>query len=90
MIALGQVSPSVVIAPCHRADGTNALFLRPPDLLEFSFGAGSFEKHQQAADQIGIIPQIYCSPTVALDLDIPEDLKDLDFKLRQNEMPFWQ
>ena len=84
---LGQQSPSVVVAPCHHSDGTNGLFLRPPNLIEFAFGPGSFAKHQQAAHQMGITPQIYHSPTIALDLDIPEDLKDLDFELSQHEAP---
>jgi 2-phospho-L-lactate guanylyltransferase len=74
IIRLGQPSPSVVIAPCQRRDGTNALLLHPPGLIEFAFGAGSFARHQQIARDVGIEPLIYPSPTVALDLDVPEDL----------------
>lgn len=75
MVALGQRSPAVVIAPSQRLDGTNALLLRPPGLIEFAFGPGSFEKHQQAARVAGVEPVLYYSPTVGLDLDLPEDLQ---------------
>lgn len=74
IVRLGQQRPSVVIAPCHCREGTNALLLRPPGLIEFAFGSGSFAKHQQAAQAIGVEPIIYPSPTVALDLDVPRDL----------------
>ncbi|GAB4419076.1 MAG: hypothetical protein Fur0044_15290 [Anaerolineae bacterium] len=76
MVRLGQRSPAVVIAPSQRLDGTNALLLRPPRLIEFAFGPGSFEKHQHAARIAGVEPVIYHSPTVGLDLDLPEDLRN--------------
>ncbi len=75
IVRLKQHPPSMVIAPCHRADGTNALLLDPPNLIEFSFGLGSFEQHRQAAQKAGLDPMIYNSPTIALDLDYPEDLE---------------
>jgi len=77
IVEAGQSNPSIVIAPSQRLDGTNALFLRPPGLIPFAFGSGSFERHQQAARAIGIEPVIYRSLTVALDLDLPEDLTTL-------------
>lgn len=77
IIRLGESSPKVVIAPCHRRDGTNALLLRPPGLIEFAFGPGSFARHQQAARGVGVEPVIYHSPAVAFDLDVPGDLETL-------------
>lgn len=74
IIALGQDWPAVVIAPSQRLDGTNALLVRPPGLINFVFGLGSLERHQQAALAAGIEPMLYRSPTVALDLDLPGDL----------------
>lgn len=74
IIEAGRQGPSVVIAPCRRNEGTNALLLRPPNLIKFAFGPGSFERHRQAARAIGVEPIIYRSPTIALDLDLPEDL----------------
>lgn len=76
MVALGQPGPALVIAPCQRRDGTNALWLTPPDLIPFAFGPGSFAKHQQAGRTRGVVPIIYDSATVALDLDLPGDLAD--------------
>jgi 2-phospho-L-lactate guanylyltransferase len=78
IVAAGQSLPTIVIGPSQRLDGTNALFLRPPRLIEFAFGPGSFAKHQQAARAIGIEPIIYRTSTVALDLDLPEDLTALE------------
>jgi 2-phospho-L-lactate guanylyltransferase len=77
IVEVGQSNPSIVIAPSQRLDGTNALFLRPPNLIPFAFGLGSLERHQQAARAMGIEPVIYRSLTVALDLDLPEDLTAL-------------
>jgi 2-phospho-L-lactate guanylyltransferase len=75
IVALGQHPPAVAIAPSQRLDGTNALLVRPPGLIHFAFGPGSFEKHQQMARAAGVEPIIYRSPTVALDLDVPGDLE---------------
>jgi 2-phospho-L-lactate guanylyltransferase len=75
IVAAGQSTPAVVIAPSRRLDGTNALFLRPPGLIEFAFGPSSFEQHQQVARAMGLEPVIYRSPTTALDLDVPLDLE---------------
>jgi 2-phospho-L-lactate guanylyltransferase len=74
MINLGQKAPAVVIAPCRREEGTNALLLRPPDFIEVAFGPGSFKEHQRLAQVRGLNPLIYRSPSLALDLDWPEDL----------------
>jgi 2-phospho-L-lactate guanylyltransferase len=74
IVALAQNRPAVVIAPSQRLDGTNALLVRPPGLINFVFGPGSLERHQQAALAAGIESTLYHSPTVALDLDWPGDL----------------
>ena len=83
IIEAGRQAPAVVIAPCHHLEGTNALLLRPPSLFDFAFGSNSFTKHQQAARSAGLKPVIYHAPTVALDLDRPEDLKHLQNRLSQ-------
>ncbi len=77
MMLVGQHSPAMVIAPCHRNNGTNALLLRPPTLIHPSFGVGSFARHQQAALNAGVEATIYQSFTVAFDIDYPEDLEKL-------------
>jgi 2-phospho-L-lactate guanylyltransferase len=77
IIALGRQAPAVVVAPDQRQEGTNALLLHPPGLIEVAFGENSFQNHLQAARQTGVEPAIYHSPTLAFDLDWPEDLAKL-------------
>jgi len=47
----------------HRADrherGTNALLLRPPDVIDFCFGTDSAAQHAARADEKGITPLWY-------------------------------
>lgn len=68
-------TPVVVIAPCRRGDGTNALLLCPPDAIPFAFGPDSFAEHCRLAEMRHIPARVFRSPTVALDLDTPEDLQ---------------
>jgi len=67
-------SPAMVISPDRHMNGTNALLVSPPDLIEFSFGPGSFERHiWQAQKQHATIEVIQLGST-GLDIDDPEDL----------------
>ncbi len=70
---LGLSRPGVVIAP-SRDGGTNALLLRPPDAIEFAFGPHSFERHRLLAQAAGFPVHVFNSPTLAVDVDWPEDL----------------
>jgi 2-phospho-L-lactate guanylyltransferase len=73
LLALGHSSPTVVAAPCRHGTGTNALLVRPPGLISFAFGPGSFAAHCQAARAAGVEPVIYQAESIAFDLDTPED-----------------
>ena len=73
VLALADTPPAVVIAPCRHEAGTNALLVSPPQLISFAFGRDSFARHRAAAVALGIQPAIYRSPTIAFDLDTPED-----------------
>ena len=64
---------SVIIAPSHDG-GTNALLLRPPDAIAYAFGVGSFARHLALAEAASLPSYVYQSPTLALDIDRPEDL----------------
>jgi 2-phospho-L-lactate guanylyltransferase len=77
--------PVVVIAPDRKRQGTNALLVCPPNLIEFSYGPGSFEKHSQAAREAGARLEICDLPALELDLDEPEDLALIEADLRVNE-----
>jgi len=61
IIAMASAPKDVVIAP-SKARGTNALFLRPPDLINLRFGGESFPLHLKEASQAGVKPRIYRSP----------------------------
>ncbi len=71
-------APSVVISPDYSHAGTNALLLRPPDALPFSFGAGSYEAHLRAAEGRGLGVRVRERPHLAFDLDTAGDLARLE------------
>lgn len=73
ILALASGPRDVVIAP-SKANGTNALFLRPPDVIELRFGGESFPLHASESVRAGVRPRVYRSPTVATDIDEPADL----------------
>jgi 2-phospho-L-lactate guanylyltransferase len=65
--------PTVVIAPDRHERGTNALLVRPPGLLRFAFGDGSFARHQALARAAGAAVRVVRSPGTGLDVDVLED-----------------
>jgi 2-phospho-L-lactate/phosphoenolpyruvate guanylyltransferase len=72
LLAAAPTPRGVAIATDKTGSGTNGLALRPPDVLRFSFGIGSFAKHRAAA---GTLPFVVVDrPGLAFDLDTPEDL----------------
>ena len=50
------------------------LLVRPAGLIPFSFGAGSFHRHQILAEKAGATVHIYRSERITLDIDTPADL----------------
>jgi 2-phospho-L-lactate guanylyltransferase len=74
VIALADRPPCVVIAPDRRGRGTNALLLRPPDLIAFHFGPDSAREHAAQAAARGIAPIWHRSSSISLDVDEPGDL----------------
>jgi 2-phospho-L-lactate/phosphoenolpyruvate guanylyltransferase len=67
------LSRVVTLAPSHDG-GTNALLLRPPDAIPFAFGPQSFARHRALAEAAGCAVSVVCTPSLAYDLDLPEDL----------------
>lgn len=65
--------PMIVISPDRRRKGTNMLLIDPADLITFSYGQDSFEKHKELAVLSGAQVITYENERIALDLDIPED-----------------
>lgn len=71
----GHDERSVVIATDQQQDGTNALLVRPPGLIEYAYGPGSYQRHLDLARMAGAAVQTYHSVRVSLDIDVPDDLK---------------
>ncbi|MBN1303122.1 MAG: 2-phospho-L-lactate guanylyltransferase [Anaerolineales bacterium] len=67
--------PVVVIAPDRHEDGTNALLISPPGLIEYEFGPNSFEMHCERAQKAGARLEVITLTSLGLDLDLPEDLE---------------
>ncbi|WP_299028840.1 2-phospho-L-lactate guanylyltransferase [uncultured Thermanaerothrix sp.] len=65
----------IVIVPDRHRHGTNALLVRPPGALDYQFGSNSYEAHCRQARQKGLEVRTLDLPSVAFDLDWPEDLE---------------
>lgn len=76
MISMGRGASSVVIATDHNEDGTNALFMRPPGVIPYAYGPGSYHRHVELAREAGIDVKTYFSDQLALDVDVSSDLED--------------
>lgn len=73
IVAMASLQRDVVISP-SKDNGTNALFLKPPDVMSPRFGGESFPAHLSEAHRAGVKPRIYRSITVATDIDDSDDL----------------
>ncbi len=68
-------TPSIIISPSLRRNGTNLLYLNPPNVIEIQYGENSFQKHVEKAKKlININLIIHHSRNIELDIDLPEDL----------------
>ena len=76
---LDRATPAsgVLVVPDRHGSGTNALLLTPPAALTPSFGPGSCERHQRLAQEFGVHSEVVEVPSLALDVDTPEDLDSL-------------
>ncbi len=74
LIATDRPGPAVTLAPDRHETGTNALFVRPPGLLAYAFGVGSFGEHLALAQAAGAAVRVCRLAGLALDVDQPEDL----------------
>lgn len=65
---------AVVIGASRDGVGTNALLLRPPDVMSPSFGPPSVERHVHLACAARAHVQVLRGLDLALDIDTPDDL----------------
>jgi 2-phospho-L-lactate guanylyltransferase len=77
-IVVAGETASAVIVPDRRAEGTNALLLSPPALIEPAFGIQSFQRHLALLSEAGATTTILRLERVAFDVDVPQDLADLE------------
>ncbi len=77
-VAKASETASAVVVPDRRAEGTNALLLRPPDLIEPAFGLQSFQRHIALLSAAGATVSILRLKGIAFDVDVPQDLADLE------------
>ncbi len=68
---------TVVAAAASGRGGTNALFLKPPDVVGLHFGDRSLAKFEADARSHGVWFEVLDHPELALDLDEPADLAAL-------------
>jgi 2-phospho-L-lactate guanylyltransferase len=75
LISRAGSPPVMVIAPDRHLDGTNALYLSPAGQIEYTYGPGSYHKHVDQANKIGMRVEVCQLSALSLDLDLPEDLE---------------
>lgn len=64
----------ITLVPDRRGDGTNVIGLPAAMAFTFSYGAGSFDRHLEHSRQLGGPVRVVRSPSLAWDVDVPEDL----------------
>ncbi|HEY1455166.1 MAG TPA: 2-phospho-L-lactate guanylyltransferase [Candidatus Dormibacteraeota bacterium] len=75
--ASARSGPLVMAVPAIGRGGTNALYLRPPDVMALHFGDDSLAKFRAGARSSGVDFVVHRSDALALDLDEPADLERL-------------
>jgi len=75
--AAGSGQPRALLVPSHDGEGTNALLLSPPSVLQPSFGPGSFLRHLAQAVARKLDVQVVQPTGLANDIDEPRDLERL-------------
>jgi 2-phospho-L-lactate guanylyltransferase len=73
----GAPQTGSVLVPSADKRGSNAVFRRPPSLFPLHFGNDSFIPHLAAAIATNQSCVVLSLPGVALDIDTPEDLRQL-------------
>jgi 2-phospho-L-lactate/phosphoenolpyruvate guanylyltransferase len=74
--------PTVVLVTDRHATGTNALGLRPPDVIDFAFGTGSRAAHRDRAEAAAA-GYVEVDGPLSMDLDTPEDLVLIESTARE-------
>jgi 2-phospho-L-lactate/phosphoenolpyruvate guanylyltransferase len=78
---LGRTPQAALIVPDHHGTGTNALWLSPPDAIQPAFGLESCSRHISRARAAGIGFTLERIESLEMDLDTPEDMRELRDRL---------
>ncbi len=70
-------SGRVSVVPDRHGSGTNGLIMAPPDAIRPGFGPGSRERHLDRAQRAGHEAALEELQSLALDVDTPDDLREL-------------
>lgn len=92
LLAAGETTPVLVLAPDRHREGTNGLLMSPPGLVPYCHGPGSFTRYLAAAQEVNAPVTIIERPGLALDIDWPEDLAllrqaPLNLKMEETLVP---
>lgn len=68
---------SIALAPSKDGTGTNALLLKPPDVIRPAFGRRSFSRHLCLAEQKKLRCRVVKLRGISFDVDVPRDLQEL-------------
>ena len=77
LAAAGESQRAVVVGASRDGQGTNALLLRPPGVIDPAFGPPSVERHVRLAKASGATTRVLHHLGLALDIDTPSDLAAL-------------
>ncbi|MGE6742972.1 2-phospho-L-lactate guanylyltransferase [Allorhizobium pseudoryzae] len=77
LAGLARITDKALVVPSRDGQGTNALLVRPATWRQFCFGPESYRRHLACAAEAGIEIATADEPRIALDIDQPCDLRDL-------------
>lgn len=74
---LGDLPPfdGVTLVPDRHRDGTNVLRVPVRSGFRFSYGPGSFQRHCEQCQRLGMAAKVLDLPELAWDVDLPGDLQ---------------
>lgn len=74
--------PGVTLVPDRRDDGTNVICLPATAPFRFAYGPGSFGRHRDEVERLGLPLTVVRDARLAFDVDVPADLAGLDITPR--------
>ncbi len=70
--------PGVTLVPDRHHNGTNIVRVPTRSGFRFSYGPGSFRRHLDECERIGLPAWVLEEPALAFDVDVPADLASID------------